>query len=358
MKPRILLCAFLFASPIFAVTTKPATTNSSDAQTLLDRIHASKMPTFDRKRQTDEKYVQGFQGEIQKWAAEKSAMEQEFLAKNPDHPEADKIREDRWRMMLGTGDAKKVEAEANAFLNELAHKDDATALYMLAGAATMSPDSKSAMPAIERLIAAHPKDPRGGELLFMIASNPGQPSDPAIIDRIIKDYPDTDAGRMAAGQKRLATAIGKPFELEFDDITTGRHISMKDLKGKVVVVDFWATWCGPCVSMMPEMKRLYAEYKKRGVEFVGVSLDEPKEDGGLDALKTFIKENEITWPQYYQGNSWGGKFSASWGISMVPTVFVVDREGNLLNTQASGGLELVLTQALSKKKQPAATTAP
>ncbi len=64
---------------------------------------------------------------------------------------------------------------------------------------------------------------------------------------------------------------------------------MKSLKGKVVVIDFWATWCGPCVAEMPNMKKLYAEYKDKGVEFVGVSLDKSKEQGGLDKLSKRFK---------------------------------------------------------------------
>ena len=104
---------------------------------------------------------------------------------------------------------------------------------------------------------------------------------------------------------------------------------MAALKGKVVVVDFWATWCGPCVAEMPTMKKLYAEYHGQGVEFLGISLDQPKEQGGLDALKKFVKEKEIPWPQYYQGKGWQSDFSSSWGINSIPSMFLVDQDGKL-----------------------------
>ena len=73
-----------------------------------------------------------------------------------------------------------------------------------------------------------------------------------------------------------------------------------------MVVDFWATWCGPCVAEMPAMKKLYAEYKDKGVEFIGVSLDH--KEGGLGQLKAFVAKEGIPWPQYYQGD--GGTASS------------------------------------------------
>ncbi|HUU60449.1 MAG TPA: TlpA disulfide reductase family protein, partial [Phycisphaerae bacterium] len=76
--------------------------------------------------------------------------------------------------------------------------------------------------------------------------------------------------------------IGRPFEAELATID-GKKLSLpKDLAGKVVVIDFWATWCGPCVAEIPHMKKVYAEYKPKGVEFVGISLDQA---GDLDKLK-------------------------------------------------------------------------
>lgn len=122
-----------------------------------------------------------------------------------------------------------------------------------------------------------------------------------------------------------------------------------DLRGKVVVLDFWATWCGPCVAEMPKMKALYQEYRGQGVEFIGVSLDQPRDKGGLDKLKAFVEKNEIAWPQYYQGDGWESEFSSSWEINSIPAVFVIDREGNLHSVDARGKLETMIPELLKKE---------
>lgn len=97
------------------------------------------------------------------------------------------------------------------------------------------------------------------------------------------------------------------------------------------------------------MKKLYAEFKDKGVEFIGVSLDQPKEKGGLDTLKAYVKENDIQWPQYYQGNYWQSEFSSGLGINSIPCVFVIDQDGNVYSVEGRGKLDTMIPELLKKK---------
>ena len=204
--------------------------------------------------------------------------------------------------------------------------------------------------ALDEFVTVAPGDKdRAGKILSYIAGRSSNASEKKELeDRLVKEYPDCSSAKMILGAKRKVDAIGKPFELEFSEAIKGTEVSMKSLKGKVVVIDFWATWCGPCVGEMPKMKSLYAEYKDKGVEFIGVSLDQKKEDGGLDKLKDYVAKNEIGWPQYYQGNYWDSDFSSSWGINSIPCVFLIDAEGRLATVEARGKLETLIPEYLKK----------
>jgi thiol-disulfide isomerase/thioredoxin len=113
-------------------------------------------------------------------------------------------------------------------------------------------------------------------------------------------------------------------------------------------VDFWATWCGPCVGEMPHVKDLYSQYHSKGLEIVGVSLDQPLDKGGLTKLKAFVAKNDIPWAQYYQGNYWDSAFSTSWGINSIPCLFIVDKKGNLLDVDGRTDLDKKVADLLKE----------
>lgn len=103
----------------------------------------------------------------------------------------------------------------------------------------------------------------------------------------------------------------------------GQVVELAKLKGKVVVVNFWATWCGPCRSEIPGMLEVYGKYKEKGVEIVGVSLDR----GGWKDVTPFVKKFSITYPVVVGD---GPLVEAYGGVEAIPTTFFVDRKGNIV----------------------------
>jgi thiol-disulfide isomerase/thioredoxin len=111
----------------------------------------------------------------------------------------------------------------------------------------------------------------------------------------------------------------------------GNPLSISGLKGKVVLVDFWATWCGPCVAELPNVIAAYGKYHDKGFEIVGISLDRSE-----DALKKFIAERKMTWPQYFDGKAWDSKLGRQYGITSIPATYLLDREGRIVARDLRG----------------------
>jgi thiol-disulfide isomerase/thioredoxin len=113
----------------------------------------------------------------------------------------------------------------------------------------------------------------------------------------------------------------------------GREVDLAAMKGKVVLLDFWATWCPPCVAEMPNVKASYEKLHPKGFEIVGISFDEDK-----GTLEEFVKTKEMAWPQFFDGKGWQNVFSQQYGIQIIPAMWLVDKKGNLVDLSARAGL--------------------
>lgn len=111
----------------------------------------------------------------------------------------------------------------------------------------------------------------------------------------------------------------------------GDTLCLSALKGKVVLLDFWASWCGPCRVANKGLVKLYAKYKPKGFEIFSVSLDERNEDW----LKA-VKKDKITWLQVIDHGGWETPTARNWGISALPTTYLIDRDGRLLAMELEG----------------------
>ncbi|HUO07557.1 MAG TPA: TlpA disulfide reductase family protein [Phycisphaerae bacterium] len=139
--------------------------------------------------------------------------------------------------------------------------------------------------------------------------------------------------------------LGKPLEVAGRTTTNG-HLSTTELKGKVVLVDFWATWCGPCNAEIPRVKDLYKNYHAKGLEIVGVDCDDAD-----DTVNTFTKQKEMPWPQLRelsQSQEQWHPLAKQWHVDGIPTMFLIDKKGVLRYTDAREDTENKIVQLLAE----------
>jgi thiol-disulfide isomerase/thioredoxin len=169
-----------------------------------------------------------------------------------------------------------------------------------------------------------PKRPEVYEMLLMVAANGQGEKARAIANEIIKnDATPENLKDEAKSILKKMDALGKPVGIQFTAVD-GREVDLAKMKGKVVLIDFWATWCGPCVAELPHVKEAYEKLHSKGFEIVGISFDQSKEK-----LTDFVKEEKMAWPQYFDGEGWKNKFGQEFGINSIPAMWLVDKKGIL-----------------------------
>lgn len=146
--------------------------------------------------------------------------------------------------------------------------------------------------------------------------------------------------------------LGKPFPaLKFTAID-GRTVDTDKLRGKVLLIDFWATWCPPCMAEIPHVKAAYDRFNKQGFEVIGISADEARAD-----LERVIRQKEMLWPQLFEGRSGETPNLRRYGIQHFPTMWLVDRQGTIRDVTGAVALEEKVARLLAEGSAPA-TTAP
>jgi thiol-disulfide isomerase/thioredoxin len=155
----------------------------------------------------------------------------------------------------------------------------------------------------------------------------------ACIQQVKKDFPDTRQGRSADAiidqitKDKIFSSLepGVPMPDFSAQDSDGQALSLAAHKGKVLLLDFWATWCMPCMIEFPTIKSLYSDFHDKGLDIIGVDLDD---DPGK--FESFIKARGVTWPQYFEGQGWTNKLVAQYGISGIPATFLLDTNGVIL----------------------------
>jgi peroxiredoxin len=126
--------------------------------------------------------------------------------------------------------------------------------------------------------------------------------------------------------------------------STGRILSLKELQGKVVLIDFWASWCAPCRRNNPKLAKIYSQWHEQGFEILGVSLDED-----LNNWKKAILQDKLEWLQVIDIKGWESAVAESYHVDAIPASFLVDKHGTLIKMSPEGRmLESEIRRLLKK----------
>ncbi|MBN2580653.1 MAG: TlpA family protein disulfide reductase [Pirellulales bacterium] len=152
------------------------------------------------------------------------------------------------------------------------------------------------------------------------------------LGELFSKSPDKEARDFAKkmeGVVRRITLLGKEIELQ-GNLLDGQPLDMAKYKNKVVLIDFWATWCGPCVGEIPNLKKNYDRYHDRGFEIISLSLDKKKAD-----VEQFVEQRKIPWANVY-GTDGPSPSVEYYGVMLIPTMILVDRDGKVVSIAARG----------------------
>ena len=207
------------------------------------------------------------------------------------------------------------------------------------------------------LMAVYNRWPEGSRARFLSMSGGfaslAQKKHPAalpVADAIIKQFGEKYASpvarikKQAAGMRTFAIGVEAPL---FEGPTPeGETIKLESLRGKVVLIDFWASWCGPCRRENPKVVKMYNKHKDQGFEILAVSLDKTK-----DRWVKAIDADKLTWLHISDLKGWKSKYAAQYGVSSIPQTVLLDREGRILARNLRGAaLEKKVAEVLAEGK--------
>lgn len=306
--------------------------------------HIQKLQRGPTEKPSPEKNLKAVQVD---WLAELDGAAADFIKRFPDDARRWDARQLQAQVIQYSGYVMEKEPDAAAaekILKEIADapnapaaaKADAQSMMIDMHADNVAPGNKEGIAGVDAEIAAflknYPDDERKNSLQLTRAKLYEQ-IDPVKSESILTEAAKTDDKRVAfqANQQLQQLQLKKkPVELSFTAVD-GTKVDLAKMRGKVVLVDFWATWCGPCIGEIPNVVATYKKLHDKGFEIVGISLDKDK-----DRLASFTKDKGMTWVQYFDGKVWENEISSKYGIMGIPAMWVLDKKGMIRSTNARG----------------------
>ncbi|MGA2853470.1 MAG: TlpA disulfide reductase family protein [Verrucomicrobiota bacterium] len=192
------------------------------------------------------------------------------------------------------------------------------------------------------LVKEFPNGPAGYEILMELAMNADLKKMREFGELMANSGGPEVLTDLGKGLLRRLDAVGKPLPIEFKAVD-GRAVNLTTLSNKVVLVDFWATWCPGCVALSPEVKKLYDQFHTNGLDVVGINFDDD-----TNRARQFISEEGLAWPQYFGGRGLDNKFGREYSINAIPAVWLADRKGILRDIHGTTDLEAKVAKLMAE----------
>lgn len=228
------------------------------------------------------------------------------------------------------------------------YPNEVSPFLMMLDASTVLEDKKQALALAAKaengilgFLKKDPKNEMANAALVQIADLADLEKGKELLKQVAENGPK-DVANFAKGKLWALKPLPKQVEIAFE-ATDGRDVDLAKLRGKVVLVDFWATWCGPCIAVLPNLKKAYSKFQGKGFEIVGISLDQDKKE-----LTDFIKNNEMTWPQHFSENNANNPFALKYGVQGIPAMWLINKKGQLVDIDAIENLEEKVEKLLAE----------